>query len=623
MKKQILILICTALLLLLLGGCKAEQATQSEQTEQTESSSADAQIVFSGSSASVTGSGASAEGGVVTITAAGSYVLSGSGEGRVLVNAPKAEVALILQNLDLTCSYGSPLYIYKAGTVTLSLPDGTQSTLTDGESYTFADSLSSETDEEPNACLYSKADLVISGSGSLSVNANYKNGVTSKDTLLIQDASLTVTAKNHGINGKDSCTVENASLTVTAGGDALRSTNDSDSTLGYIDITNSTLNLTAGEDGIQAETTLTVHSGSFTVTTGGGSGESLADDASAKGLKAGTQLSIEGGSFTLDCADDALHSNGSLNVSGGEFAIATGDDGMHADEATSVSGGVIRITECYEGIEGATVDISGGEIHIVASDDGINAAGGKDQSGFGPRMDSFGGSSEYTITISGGVIYVDASGDGVDSNGDLIVTGGELYIDGPTSEGDGALDYDGSGTITGGTVVAVGSNGMAMNFGSASTQGSILLNLSGSAGQTVTVKDASGNVILTYTPAKDYRSVVVSSPELKQGESYTVSAGGQETTVTLDSLIYGGGMGGNPGGQGGPGNMGGQPGGQGGQPGTPPDGNSGDAPTPPDGNSGNAPTPPDGNSGNAPTPPDGGSGGFPGSSSGSTGETQP
>lgn len=591
MKKQIVVLICAALLLLLLGGCKTEQ------TEQTEPSTvnASAQIVFSGSGASVTGSGASAEGGVVTVTAAGSYVLSGSGEGRVLVNAPKAEVTLILQDLDLTCSYGSPLYIYKAGTVTLSLPDGTQSTLTDGEDYTFADSLDAE--EEPNACLYSKADLIVSGSGSLSVNANYKNGVTSKDTLLIQDASLTVTAKNHGINGKDSCTVENASLTVTAGGDALRSTNDSDSTLGYIDITNSTLNLTAGEDGIQAETALRIHSGSFTVTTGGGSGASLADDASAKGLKAGTQLTIEGGSFTLDCADDALHSNGSLTVSGGEFTIATGDDGMHADEAASVSGGVIRITECYEGIEGATVDISGGEIHIVASDDGINAAGGKDQSGFGPRMDSFGGSAEYTITISGGVIYIDASGDGVDSNGDLIVTGGELYIDGPTSEGDGALDYDGSGTITGGTVVAAGSNGMAMNFGSDSTQGSILLNLSGSAGQAVTVKDASGNVILTYTPAKDYRSVVVSSPELKQGETYTVSAGGQETTVTLDSLIYGGGMGGFPGGQGGPGNMGGQPGGQDGQPGTPPDGGTGDPPTPPDGNSGNAPTPPDGSSG--------------------------
>ena len=127
MKKQIVILICAALLLLLLGGCKTEQTAQTAQPEQTEPSAEDtnAQIAFSGSGASVTGSGASAEGGVVTVTAAGSYVLSGSGEGRVLVNAPGAEVTLILQDLDLTCSYGSPLYIYKAGTVTLSLPEGT------------------------------------------------------------------------------------------------------------------------------------------------------------------------------------------------------------------------------------------------------------------------------------------------------------------------------------------------------------------------------------------------------------------------------------------------------------------------------------------------------------------
>ena len=157
-------------------------------------------------------------------------------------------------------------------------------------------------------------------------------------------------------------------------------------------------------------------------------------------------------------------------IEGGTFEIKTGDDGAHADGNTTVSGGTLNITECYEGLEGATVDITGGEIHIVASDDGINAAGGNDQSGFGPWQDAFSGSSEYYINISGGVIYIDASGDGIDSNGDLTVTGGEIYIDGPTSDGDGALDYDGTGTITGGTLVAVGSNGMVMNFGSNSTR---------------------------------------------------------------------------------------------------------------------------------------------------------
>lgn len=585
--KRFLFLFTTLALLALLCACgqtEAETSEPSASESQTITTDNAVQITLSDSGTKITGSGASEENGAVTVTSGGTYTVTGTlTDGRILVNAPKQDVTLVLQDASVTCSYGSPLYIYKAASVTVYLPDGTHSTLTDGESYTFADSLSSEADEEPNACLYSKADLVLSGSGTLEVNANYHNGVTSKDTLLIENVTLAVTAENHGVTGKDSCTVRNAVLNITSGGDALRSTNDSDEALGFIDIADSVLTLNAGEDGVQAETKLTVSGSDFTVTTGGGSGATLADDASAKGLKAGVLLTVESGNFTLECADDALHSNGDALIEGGTFEIKTGDDGVHADGNTTVSGGTLNITECYEGLEGATVDITGGEIHIVASDDGINAAGGNDQSGFGPWQDAFSGSSEYYINISGGVIYIDASGDGIDSNGDLTVAGGEIYIDGPTSDGDGALDYDGTGTITGGTLVAVGSNGMVMNFGSNSTQGSILLNLSGAAGDEITVKDSSGTVLLSHTPGKSYRSVVVSCAGLTQGESYTVTAGSQQTTVTLDSLIYGSGMG-----------MG-QPGGMGGNPGTPPDGNGGQngQPTPPDGN-GTPGTPPDG-----------------------------
>ena len=216
-------------------------------------------------------------------------------------------------------------------------------------------------------------------------------------------------------------------------------------------------------------------------------------------------------------------------------------------------------------MEGAKVLISGGNITLVASDDGINAAGGIDQSGFGGfgfDPDAFGGSGDYLIRISGGVINVNASGDGIDSNGDIEVTGGELYISGPTSNGDGAIDCDGSATITGGIVVAAGSTGMAENFGTASTQGSILVNLSGSAGDTITLKDSDGNILASFTPAKAYGCVVISAPGVVQGGTYTVTAGSNSTTVTMESLIYGSGMGGFGGGMGGnmggPGNMGGQ-----------------------------------------------------------------
>ena len=499
-------------------------------------------IALSGQSATATGTGAEVTDGMVTITAGGTYVVTGTmTEGRILVNAPKEEVTLVLQDAAITCSTGSPLYVYKSKATTLYLPEGTASTLTDGTDYTFSDSYSSAEEEEPNACLYSKSDLVIAGSGSLTVNANYNNGITGKDTLFIQKASVTVNAVNHGINGKDSLTIKDADITVTSGGDALRSTNDSDTTLGYLVITGSALKLTAGEDGIQAETTLTISGGTATVTTAGGAGQSISDDTSAKGLKAGTQVTVTGGTFQLNCCDDAIHS----------------------DDTLSISSGTIDITRSYEGLEGAKVLISGGKISIVASDDGINAAGGSDQSGsggFGFAPDSFGGSGDYLIRISGGVVTVNASGDGIDSNGDIEVTGGELYISGPTSNGDGTIDCDGSATITGGIVVAAGSTGMAENFGTASTQGSILVNLSGSAGQTITLKDSDGNILASFTPAKAFGCVVVSAPGVAQGGTYTIAAGGASTTVTMESLIYGsgmGGFGGMGGGMGGPGNMGG------------------------------------------------------------------
>lgn len=533
----------------------------------------------------------------VTITDGGVYVLTGTlTDGRVLVNAPGADVTLVLRDADITCTDSSALYIYKAANVLVYLPDGTASTLTDGSSYDDSDSFSSTADEEPNACLYSKSDLVIAGGGTLTVTGNTNNGITGKDTLKIEGTAVNVTAANHGINGKDCLVLKQANVTVTSGGDALRATNDSDSALGCILIGASVLTLTAGEDGIQAETTLTLFDTTGTITSGSSSSAALAGDTSAKGIKSGTDITVRSGSYTLDCADDGVHANGNVTISGGTFAITTGDDGVHADEAVTITDGTLNIPKCYEGIEGQTIDISGGTIDIVSSDDGLNAAGGADQSGFGD-------SSDCSITISGGTIRIDTSGDGIDSNGDLNVSGGEIYVSGPTSDSDSALDYDSTATVTGGTVVAAGYSGMAQNFGANSTQGSILLTCQSASTETIRVTDASGNVLAEFTPAKAYTCVVVSIPALTQGSTCTVTMGGQSTDVTLESLIYGsGGMGGG---------MGGQPGGG---MGTPPDGTGGSMGTPPDGTGGSSMgTPPDGNNGgNMGTPPDGGKGGRPG-----------
>lgn len=607
------ILICALLLAVAAASCST---TGTGESSASVSSSADtrkasASILLSGSSASVSGTGAEAENGIVTITEGGTYEISGTLEdGQICVKAPDEDVTLILKNVSVTSSSGSPFVILKANSVTLSLPDGTESTLTDSETY----------DSDEDACLYSKADLTIEGTGTLTVNANYKNGITGKDTLTIRDSTLSVTAANHGITGKDSLTAENASLTVQSGGDAIRSTNNEDGALGFILLTDCTLDLTAAEDGVQAETVLTIDGGSYAIITAGGSDGTIDEDTSAKGLKAGTQVTISGGTFDLDCCDDAIHSNGNVDISGGSFTLSTGGDGIHADDTVTVTNGAIDILKSYEGMEGVTVNIEGGDINIVSSDDGINVADGtssgfkgsfpdgqnhsdgtpppSDQDGTNggtpptpptgqnvsdssrptppsgqdgaadtntppaPPTDASGeapsdlpsmpeggfdgqqpgnaaGSSSCSVNISGGTIRIDASGDGIDSNGDLNVSGGTIYVSGPTNDGDSALDYDGAAAITGGTIVAAGYSGMAQNFGSSSTQGSILLTASSVTGGIITLTDADGNVLVEYTPEKNYNCVVVSCPELTEGGAYTLSLGGETQTVTLTSLIYG------------------------------------------------------------------------------------
>lgn len=442
-------------------------------------------ILLGGDTVQITGSGAAEEDGMITITDGGVYVIKGTlDDGRVVVNAPGEEVTLALENADITCPDSSPLYIYKAASVLLWLPEGSTSTLTDGGSYVFDDDWSSAEEDEPNACLYSKADLIIAGGGGLTVNGNYNNGVTSKDTLVIDGVTLTVSAANNGITGKDSCTVQGGAVTVTSAG---------------------------------------------------------------KGLKSDGELLLESGTFAMDCEDDAFHSNGDVTVTGGSYTVATGDDAFHADGALTVSGGTVDITKSCEGLEGATVDITDGTISIVASDDGINAAGGDGENVPGQA------NSDYWIHVSGGVITVDAGGDGIDSNGDILVSGGELYISGSTGDGDSAIDCDGDAAITGGVVVAAGSSGMAQNFGASSTQGSILVTFSAGSTEQVTLTDSDGTVLASFTPAKRYTCVVVSAPSVVQGGTYTVTAGSQSQTVTMDSLIYGagmgmGGMGGFPGG---------------------------------------------------------------------------
>ena len=528
------------------------EALNKEETKEPDLVNA-AKITLSDQNIDVSGEGVEVDGGEISIVKGGTYLITGTlSDGNVVVNAPDEEVVLVLDQAEITSSDTSALYVYKSEETTVYLAEGSTNTLTDAASYSYDGEYASEDDDEPNACVYSKSDLVIAGKGTLTVKANYKNGITGKDDLVIENATVTVDAVNHGVTGKDDCIVKNADLIITSTKDALRSTNDSDEEKGNIVVTGSGLKIDSDEDGIQAENILVMNESTCDVKTHNTISDSQ-DDTSLKGIKGIQGIVVYNGTYRFDCEDDAIHSNGVVIIEDGSYEIAAGDDAIHADDAVVVEDGNIEINECYEGIEGKTIDINGGTINITSEDDGINAADGS-VSGEGGQA-PFRATEGCYVRIAGGVTSIDAKGDGVDTNGTLHVSGGELYVSGPENDGNSALDYDGSASISGGIVATTGYSGMAQNFGSDSTQGSIMVTfdtaLTEASEMEITLTDESGKTLLTYTPAKSYNCVVLSCPELAIGNTYTVSAGEQSVEVTMDSLIYG-----ETKGMGGPGGMG-------------------------------------------------------------------
>lgn len=318
---------------------------------------------------------------------------------------------------------------------------------------------------------------------------------------------------------------------------------------------NGTLTIVTKNNGIVTKDDLAITSGTYVI------------NSKNHGLEGRDSVRISNGNFSITCDEDAIHSDnekdeekGFVYICGGTFKITAGDDGIHAQTSLTIDGGLIDIVKSYEGLEGQTIIVNAGDIRVNSSDDGFNAAGGNDNSGE-KFANPFESDSSCRIEINGGNIYVNAAGDGVDSNGNLLVNGGIVFVDGPTDNGNAALDFGGTGTITGGTVIAVGSSGMAQNFGTDSTQASMLVTTTGNVNGDVVVKNSDGNVVLTYSPEKSYNCVVISSPDLVVGNTYTVTMGASETKVELAELIYGSGfdMGG-PGGMHFDGGRGGKPG---------------------------------------------------------------
>ncbi len=497
-------------------------------------------ILLKGNSITVDGTGATADGSTVTIASAGTYNISGTlTDGQIVVNtADSGTVNLVLNGINVTCSKTSPLYVMSAKETVIVLAENTQNYVTDGSTYIFPDA---ETDE-PDAAIFSRDDLRIEGTGSLTVKGNYSDGIAGKDGLVIAGGTISVTSADDGIRGRDWLMVKDGNITINARGDGMKSTNDEDTAKGYVSVENGTFNITAAGDGIQAETNAVISGGTFTLTTGGGSSYTVSGDNSAKGIKGNAGVNIAGGNFTISSADDTIHSNGSIVISGGTFALSSGDDGIHADTSLEISGGDILISKSYEGIESQLITIDSGTVRIVSSDDGVNVAGGVDGSGMPGWPGGFVPAGNYWLYVNGGYIAVNAGGDGIDVNGSIVMTGGTVIVHGPTANDNGALDYDGSFKLTGGFLVAAGSAGMAQAPGTTSTQNSLLLtfNSAKTAGTLVHIRNSTGTGILTFAPSKTWQSIAFSSPDLAKGSSYTVYYGGSSTGTVTDGLYANG-----------------------------------------------------------------------------------
>ena len=582
--------------------------------------------------------GVTVDGNVITITSGGTYIISGTlSEGQLVVDADDEKVQLVLDNADITCATSAAIYVKSAGKTFITLAEGSENIIMNTAEFEAID------DNNIDAVIFSKDDLTLNGSGTLTINSENGHGIVSKDDLKITGGTYNITAASHALSGKDSVRIAEGTFNLVSGKDGIHSENTDDSSKGYVYIAGGEFIIDSTGDGIDASNIVQIDDGTFDITAGGGADNSIkthednmmggpgggngsqmgeapdgnapsgeapsgeapdgnapsgeapdgnapsekpsgeapqggsgnnssdnsnsdretppekpdsntdqsdgteqsegdtsdSDSASTKGIKADGRLYINGGTFTINSADDSAHSNSAVTINDGTYTLTTGDDGVHSGEALEINGGTITISESYEGLEGLTVTINDGDIDITSSDDGINAAGGTEEMGFGGMGND---STEDTSTdemwmeINGGYIHVLAGGDGIDSNGDITVNGGEVYIDGPSDNGNSAIDYGDRSAcyVNGGTVVAIGSSGMAEDISDDSDQQVMLVKLDSQkeAGE-VTLTDSDGNEIITYTALKAYDCVIISTKDLEAGQTYTLTTSGTQTNVDL------------------------------------------------------------------------------------------
>nr|WP_298050909.1 carbohydrate-binding domain-containing protein [uncultured Lachnoanaerobaculum sp.] len=268
-----------------------------------------------------------------------------------------------------------------------------------------------------------------------------------------------------------------------------------------------------------------------------GTGSLNIDSNYATAIKAKDNLIILDSKINIDSVGKAIKGKDSVTVENADITINAEDDGITTDGAMVINSGNINIEKSGEGLEGVSIDINGGNIDIVAMDDGINARGLIDDSATDAEKEAYGeeNQADTYLRITGGTVNINASADGIDSNGQVYIDGGTVYVSGATSGPDVALDYNGKAVITGGTFVSTGMQEMAQTFDSSSTQNFITVYYDSTvaAGTEIKVTDKDGNTVLSYNADKEFTFAVISSDKLSTGETYTVSAGDNSSEVTI------------------------------------------------------------------------------------------
>ncbi len=484
-------------------------------------------ITLSGKTVICDSSNVQIEDGVVTIKAAGVYVLSGTlTDETIVVDAGDDDkVQLVLDGVSITAADYAAIYAKNADKVFVTLAEGTENSLTVSGDYVQTD------DNNVDAVIFAKCDLTLNGNGSLTVKDTTGHGIVSKDDLVVTGGTYMIDSQDHCLNGKDSVRIADGTFTLTCDEDGIHAGND-DQQDGYIYIEGGDIDISVGDDAMHAEGLLIITDGDIDIS------------KSYEGIE-GYKILVTGGDIDVAASDDGFNAAGGSSGNSGDnkggSSDGTGDDkgGFGGGPGGDMDGNTPPARpDSNRQSSGTDSDSTDTNTLLARPDDNGQSSGTPG----GPGMGGVGMDADYDayILITGGTININADGDGIDSNGYLGIAGGNVYVLGPSNNGNGALDYGIYAAITGGEMVAVGGSGMAQRFGDESTQCSALVNFNEwiDSGETITLTDSNGNKLLAYKADKKFDSVLISASDMKQGETYTLTAGDQTITFAMENVTY-------------------------------------------------------------------------------------